>query len=106
MHQGLLVMSTVDGQPAFRIPVKETQHVPGNTMSSLYPKYYKEVGTLTEVDTYAVCHLFKVGDHSGAIQHATKKLLLSGVRTGGKTMRQDIKEARDTLTRWLELNPE
>ena len=78
-------------------------HVP---MSAKYPKYYKDVGNLTEVDVYAVHHLFAINDPSGAIQHASKKLLLSGVRTGGKSMFKDISEARDTLTRWLQLNPE
>jgi hypothetical protein len=48
--------------------------------------------------------LFNIQDPSGCIQHASKKLLLSGVRTGGKSAYDDIKEARDTLTRWLELN--
>lgn len=72
-------------------------------MSTKYPKYYKSVGNLTEIDVYAIHHLFDITDPSGAIQHASKKLLLSGVRTGGKTMYQDIKEARDTLTRWLQL---
>jgi hypothetical protein len=72
----------------------------------MYPKYYKSVGSLTEIDVYAVHHLFCIQDSSGALQHASKKLLLSGVRTGGKTKYQDIREARDTLNRWLELNPE
>ena len=76
------------------------------SMSEKYPKYFKDVGTLTEVDVYAVHHLFQINDPSGAVQHASKKLLLSGVRTGGKSMRKDISEARDTLTRWLQLNPE
>ena len=75
------------------------------SLSAIYPKYYKAVGDLEEVDVYAVHHLFDIQDPSGAIQHASKKLLLSGVRTGGKSMYKDIKEARDTLTRWLELNP-
>lgn len=76
------------------------------SMSEKYPKYYKDVSNLTEVDVYAVHRLFAINDPSGAIQHASKKLLLSGVRTGGKSMRKDIAEARDTLTRWLQLNPE
>jgi hypothetical protein len=79
---------------------------PGSSLSSKYPKYYKPVGDLTEVDVYAVHKLFNIQDPSGAIQHASKKLLLAGVRTGSKSMYKDIKEARDTLTRWLELNPE
>lgn len=76
------------------------------SMSEKYPKYFKDVGNLTEVDVYAVHHLFRINDPSGAIQHASKKLLLSGERTGGKSMHKDISEARDTLTRWLQLNPE
>jgi hypothetical protein len=72
-------------------------------MSSKYPKYYKDVGNLKEVDVYAVHMLFEVDDTSGAIQHASKKLLLSGVRTGGKSQYDDVREARDTLNRWLEL---
>lgn len=76
------------------------------TMAEKYPKYYKPVGELTEIDVYAVHYLFEVNDPSGALQHASKKLLLSGVRTGGKSKTKDITEARDTLTRWLELNPE
>ena len=74
------------------------------TMSQKYPQYYKKVGDLTEIDVYAVHHLFDIQDPSGCIQHASKKLLLSGVRTGGKSALKDIKEARDTLTRWIQLN--
>ena len=73
-------------------------------MAEKYPKYYKQVGNMTEIDVYAVHHLFDIKDPSGAIQHASKKLLLSGVRTGGKSHFKDITEARDTLTRWLQLN--
>ena len=71
-----------------------------------YPKYYKDVSTLQHIDVYAVHRLFAIDDPSGAIQHASKKLLLSGVRTGNKSKYKDIKEARDTLNRWLEMNPE
>lgn len=74
------------------------------SMSELYPKYYKDVSALDEVDVYAVHHLFDLQDASGALHHASKKLLLSGVRTGGKTKEKDIREARDTLTRWLQLH--
>ena len=74
-------------------------------LSAVYPKYYKAVGDLEEIDVYAVHQLFDIQDPSGAIQHASKKLLLSGVRTGGKSIYKDIKEARDTLSRWLELHP-
>jgi len=77
-----------------------------SSLAQLYPKYYKAVGEMTEVDVYAIHFLFDIKDPSGAIHHSSKKLLLSGERTGGKTKYQDIKEARDTLNRWLELNPE
>lgn len=33
-----------------------------------------------------------------------KELMLSGVRAAGKSKYQDIKKARDTLNRWLEIN--
>lgn len=71
----------------------------------LYPQYFKKIPAGWEyLDIYAVHHLFEVDDPSGALQHADKKLLLPGVRTGGKSRYKDIKEARDTLNRWLELN--
>lgn len=77
-----------------------------NPIASKYPKYYKAlpVGE-THIDVYMVHSLFGIDDASGAIQHASKKLLLSGVRTGNKTKRQDIQEAVDTLNRWLDMNP-
>jgi len=68
-----------------------------------YPQYYKSVRHLEHVDVYQVHQLFGIDDSSGCIQHASKKLLLSGARTGGKPKRKDIEEARDTLTRWLEI---
>ena len=92
------------------IPSLEAQHAAPeeaaaeSSMAQKYPKYYKPVGDLTEIDVYAVHKLFEIQDPSGAIQHASKKLLLSGVRTGGKSQCKDIREARDTLTRWLQLN--
>ena len=87
-------------------PQCESQHnrnTSEQTLAQKYPKYYKPVGELTEVDVHAVHMLFDLKDPSGCIHHASKKLLLSGVRTGGKSMQKDIMEARDTLTRWLQL---
>lgn len=75
-----------------------------DALSDLYPKYYKNVKDIESIDVYMVHQLFAVDDPSGAIQHASKKLLLSGVRTGGKSKADDIREARDTLTRWLEIH--
>lgn len=74
------------------------------SMSKLYPKYYKDVSDVEELDVYHVHQIFNIQDPSGAIQHASKKLLLSGVRTGGKSFYDDIREARDTLNRWLQIN--
>lgn len=87
----------------FRAKVPELSTV---SLATKYPKYYKSTQGMTEVDVYAVLKIFDIQDPSGAIHHAAKKLLLSGVRTGGKTKQQDITEARDTLNRWLELNKE
>ena len=72
-------------------------------MVKQYPKYYKDVSSLSDIDVYAVHELFDINDPSGCIQHASKKLLLCGVRTGGKDVATEIKEARDTLTRKLQL---
>ncbi len=71
-----------------------------------YPAYFKSVKGLDYVDVYMVHKLFDIQDPSGALQHASKKILLSGVRTGGKSAYADIKEARDSLNRWLEINHE
>lgn len=73
-------------------------------MAQKYPQYFKDFTGDDEVDVYLVHHRFEVQDFSGCIHHASKKLLLSGVRTGGKSKYKDIKEARDTLNRWLAIN--
>jgi len=89
------------------ISTTAAHHIEENKpMAERYPHYYKRVDGLMEIDVYAVHNLFNIQDPSGAIQHASKKLLLSGVRTGGKSQFKDIREARDTLTRWLQLNIE
>ena len=89
--------------------MKEISNVTGapsqqSSMSELYPKYYKDFSDVDEADVYLVHDRFKIEDHSGCLQHASKKLLLSGVRTGGKSKYDDVREARDTLNRWLEIN--
>lgn len=74
------------------------------TMADRYQRYYKDVRHLDAVDVYRVHRLFDVTDNE--IHHASKKLLLCGVRTGGKPARKEIEEARDTLNRWLEIQDE
>lgn len=102
--------STLCAPCSMRVNINEevtTNAMEANTpMSVKYSKYYKPVPkNITELDVYAVCKMFPVQDDTGCINHARKKLLIPGTRTGGKTFYDDIKEARDTLTRWLELNP-
>jgi hypothetical protein len=64
--------------------------------------YHKDVSKLDTVDIYEVCELFNVNDPSGATQHAIKKLLCGGQR-GAKDKLQDMKEARDTIIRRIEM---
>lgn len=68
-----------------------------------YPHYFKDVSELEWLDVYQLCKLFPVEDDSGAINHARKKLLVCGGRGGMKDKIKDIKEARDTLNRYLEM---
>lgn len=65
--------------------------------------YFKDVRHLDYIDVYQVCKLFPVDDDSGAITHATKKLLVAGGRGAGKDAIKDITEARDTLNRYLQI---
>jgi hypothetical protein len=71
-----------------------------------YSKYYKDVRHLDSVDVYRVLSLFDCDRHGHAIGHAAKKLLLSGERTGRKSVEDDVREAVDTLKRWLEMREE
>ena len=66
-----------------------------------YEKYFKDVSGYDVIDVYRTHRIFGLNDE--VLCHASKKLLLSGVRTGGKTLEQDVREARDSLTRWLEM---
>lgn len=75
-----------------------------SSLPDLYPKYYKDVRHLDAVDVYRVHRLFNVTDNE--LHHASKKILLCGVRTGCKPARKEIEEARDTLNRWLEIQEE
>ena len=69
-----------------------------------YGKYFKDIAKYLKLDIYRILDLYKVTDH--AIGHAVKKLLLAGDRTGGKSLVDDVTEARDTLNRWLEMREE
>jgi hypothetical protein len=52
------------------------------------------------LDPYAVARLWELNDP--ALFHAFKKILCAGNR-GAKSKTQDIQEAKDALTRWMQL---
>lgn len=66
--------------------------------------YHKDVSDLDTIDVYEICKLYEVDDWSGCLHHAIKKLLVPGVRGGGKSKLKDVSEAFDTLNRYLEIN--
>lgn len=66
--------------------------------------YFRSVAGLQEIDVYRVLELFGVTDQ--ALGHAIKKLVVPGMRGGGKPVRKDIEEAVDTLRRRLEMMDE
>lgn len=66
--------------------------------------YFKPVAGLQHVDVYRTLELFGVTDP--CLQHAIKKLLVAGGRGAGKDIRQDVKEAIDSLQRWQEMRAE
>lgn len=67
-----------------------------------YPAYWRPLPKKWQcIDYYRVASLFPLNDPSQRLEHARKKLMLGGLRTGGKTLFDDIREARDTLTGWL-----
>jgi hypothetical protein len=68
------------------------------------PHYYKDVSYLHTIDVYRVLHLFGVTDP--CLQHAVKKLLVTGGRAGGKDAAKDVKEAIYSLQRFQEMRAE
>lgn len=88
-------------EPKEEVPVRPVPKA--STNHSLYPKYFKSVVNDTHIDVYRVHQLFNLNNEM--LCHASKKLLLAGERTGEKSLRKDVIEARDTLNRYLELNP-
>ena len=61
--------------------------------------YFKNVRHLDGIDVYRVLELFNVTDP--CLQHAIKKLLCAGGR-GAKDIEQDVQEAIDTLTNYID----
>lgn len=75
---------------------------PTGTEARVTPEYYdKRLPDGSKLDVYAICDLYGVCDP--AIFHAIKKLLRAGKGSGGKSKTQDVQEAKDSLTRYLEI---
>lgn len=66
--------------------------------------YFKSVEHLSKLDVYRVLSLYGVVDP--CVQHAIKKLLVTGNRAGGKTAAQDVQDAIDSLRRWQDMQAE
>lgn len=66
--------------------------------------HYFKPCPFADVDIYRVLQLFAVTDP--CLQHAVKKLLVAGGRGAGKDVSRDVKEAIDTLNRWIEMRAE
>jgi len=65
-----------------------------------FPHYYKDARHLQSVDVYRVLKMFGVTDP--CIQHAVKKLLVTG-RRGHKDTERDIRDAVVSLNRCLQM---
>ncbi len=78
-------------------------------LADKYPHYYRELpGKVSHLDVYRVLDAFEV--KRSPVQHAVKKLLVTGDR-GVKTELEDLIEARNSLNRAIEMieeetNPE
>lgn len=66
--------------------------------------HYFKATPYSHVDVYRVLELFDVTDP--CLQHAVKKLLVSGGRAGAKSRDHDIQDAIDSLVRWQEMRAE
>jgi hypothetical protein len=76
----------------FEVPKKKHNH------------YFKDVSHLNEIDVYRVIELFGIVDP--CLQHALKKLLVTGGRDGNKSKEQDVRDVIASCNRWLEMQAE
>ena len=72
-------------------------------MPDKHGHYFKRC-PYAEVDVYRVLEMFSVADP--CLQHAVKKLLVTGNRGGSKDAETDIQDAIDTLLRWQAMRAE
>ena len=78
-------------------PVAVTESLPKTRRNP----QFRDLGDMTEIDVFGVHFLFELNDPSGCLQHASRQIL----NCGHKPNPAAIREARDALTRWLQLNP-
>lgn len=97
-HEGVLVSQSPPPPPTVPAPPNPAAE------PRRHSHYFRSVAGLQEIDVYRVLELFGVTDQ--ALGHAIKKLVVPGMRGGGKTGRKDIEEAVDTLRRRLEMMDE
>lgn len=74
-----------------------------------YPAYWRKLPEhWIALDYYRVRELFPLPPEfqSARLDHSLKKLLVPGIRTGGKSFYKDVKEAHATLGQWLKDNQE
>lgn len=84
--------------PGDRFPADIKSHSGGKYVRQIRSCITHEI--IGEVDVYCVLEAF--GDPPAPIAHAIKKLLCAGVRDKGSRV-QDLKEARDALTRAIQM---
>jgi len=102
--------TTINDDQDFCIVCRESHssiaYTPPQSIGINYPGFYKDVSSYSELDVYAIHQMFNIQDSSGCIQSASKRLLMSAVNKDKQAAISNITKARDTLTRWLELNSE
>jgi hypothetical protein len=75
---------------AFEIEHRNTEQV-----NNPYQKWVLTLdGQIAVIDAYVICNAYHF---SAQVDHSIKKLLALGVRSGGKSIIQDLVEARNQL---------
>lgn len=68
---------------------------------SRHPIHFKDVSGLSVIDPFMVIRLFEVADPE--LQDAVRKILMLHDGTRASSAEKDIRDARDSLNRWLEI---
>jgi hypothetical protein len=95
-----------DSITSYRYWIPEEDEVKPETTQDSEKKhshYFKDVSKLDYIDVYRVIDLFKI--QHPCLQHAVKKLLVSGGR-GHKDEDRDIQDVIDSCVRWQEMRKE